>query len=118
MLKKKEKRGYSSHRIYIQGRGFIDTVSNVFTSMKPTLQNIGSYVSQNKDLIAKPLLGAAGDLAAFGLTQGGKALLTKMINKAKDKKSVDNLDSKGLEILQSMLDSNVSNIIGSGIKRF
>src|SRR5580704_18025301 len=115
MLKKNEKRGYSSHRIYIQGRGFIDTVSHVFTSMKPTLQNIGSYVSQNKDLIAKPLLGAAGDLAAFGLTQGGKALLTKMINKAKDKKSVDNLDSKGLEILQSMLDSNVSNIIGSGI---
>ena len=118
MLRKKAKRGYSAHRKYIQGRGFVDTLSNAFTSMKPTLQNIGSYVSQNKDLIAKPLLGAAGDLAAFGLTQGGKALLTKMINKVQDKKSTENLDQKGLEILQSMLDGNVSNIIGSGIKKF
>lgn len=115
---KKAKRGYSSNRKYIQGRGFVDTLTNAFTSMKPTLQNIGSYVSQNKDLIAKPLLGAAGDLAAFGLTQGGKALLSKIINKSQNKKSVENLDSKGLEILQSMLDSNVSNIIGSGIKHF
>lgn len=115
---KKAKRGYSSNRKYIQGRGFVDTLTNAFTSMKPTLQNIVSYVSQNKDLIAKPLLGAAGDLTAFGLTQGGKALLSKIINKSQNKKSVENLDSKGLEILQNMLDSNVSNIIGSGIKKF
>jgi len=86
--------------------------------MKPTLQSISSYISENKDLIAKPLLGAAGDLTAFGLTQGGKALLSNMINKIQDKKSVENLDSKGLEFLQNMIDSNVSNIIGSGIKQF
>ena len=118
MLTKKAKRGYSLHRKYIQGRGFIDTLSNVFTSMKPTLQNIGSYLSQNKDLIAKPLLGATGDLAAFGLTQGGKALLSKMINKTEEKKSIDIIDPKRLEILQNMVKDNVSNIIGSGIKKF
>ena len=101
MLRKKTKRGYSSHRRYIQGRGFADRLSNTFTSMKPTLQNIGSYLSQNKDFIAKPLLEATGDLAAFGLTRGGKALLIKMINKIQDKKSVQNLYSKGLEILQT-----------------
>jgi len=55
--------------------------------MKPTLQNTGSYTTQNKDLIAKPLLVAAGDLAAFGSTQGGKALRSKMINKTQEKKS-------------------------------
>ena len=115
---KKAKQGYSSTRKYVHGQGFIDVLSNAFTSMKPTLQSISSYISQNKDLIAKPLLGAAGDLTAFGLTQGGKALLSKMINKIQDKKSVENLDSKGLEFLQNMIDSNVSNIIGSGIKQF
>jgi len=114
MLRKNATRGYSSNRKYVQGRGFVDTLSNAFISMKPTLQSIGSYISQNKDLIAKPLLGAAGDLAAFGLTQGGKALLSKMVNK----KSIDNLDPKGIAIMQNMLDSNVSNIIGSGIKQF
>ena len=118
MLRKKAKGGYSSHRKYIQGRGFVDTLSNAFTSMKPTLLNIASYVSQNKDLISKPLLGAAGDLAAFGLTKGGKALLSKIINKSRNKESVEKLDAKGVEILRNVLDSNVSNIIGSGIKKF
>jgi len=41
-----------------------------------------------------------------------------MINKTQEKKSVDSLDPKGLEILQNMVNNNVSNIIGSAIKQF
>jgi hypothetical protein len=99
MLRNKTKRGYSLQRKYVQGKGFVDT-----------LQNIGSYVSQNRDLIAKPLIGAVGDLTAFGLTQGGKALLTKIMNKTRNKNSDENLNPKAVEILR--------NITGSGIKQF
>ena len=95
MLVKKVKHGYYSQRKYIQGKGFVD------------------YISQNKDLITKPLL---GDLAAFALTQGGKTLLTKIMNKTQSKKG--DIDPKGVEILQNMVGNSISNIIGSGIKQF
>ena len=76
MLVKKKQSGYSSRRRLIHGMGFVDSLSSMFSSFKtaalPTLQNIGSYIKDNKDLIAKPLLGAAGDLAASGLTMAGK----------------------------------------------
>ena len=47
----------------ISGRGFVDTMPSIFNSIKsnigtPTLRNIASYVSTNKDLITKPVLGA------------------------------------------------------------
>ena len=61
--------GYSSNRKYIRGAGFTDVMTC-----------IGSYVSQIKDLIAKPLLGTVGNLAAMDLTEGGKALLSRIIN--------------------------------------
>ena len=76
----------------VRGKGFTDV-----------LRNVGSYVAENKDLITKPLLGAAGDLVAYGLTQGGKALLNRILTKP-------NLDAKSKEILQQ--------ITGSGLKRF
>ena len=44
------KNKYKKNR-QITGRGFVD-------SMTTALKNIGSYVVSNKDLIAKPLLGA------------------------------------------------------------
>ena len=66
----KNARGYSCKKKYIIVRGFVDALSNVFNSLKasagPALRGIGSYVSNNKDLIAKPLLGAVGSLAATG----------------------------------------------------
>jgi hypothetical protein len=53
--------GYSRKKKYITGRGFVDSLSNVFTSIKasaaPAIKSIGSYVSNKKDLIAKPFLG-------------------------------------------------------------
>lgn len=118
MLIKKTKHGYTSKRKYIHGQGFIDNLSNTLSSIRPTLQNVGSYLVQNKDLIAKPLLGAVGDLAAFGLTEGGKAVIAKLLNKNKKPGN-----EKSSEILQNLLgelrvEPSVSNIIGSGIKQF
>jgi len=118
MIITKRNRAYSSKRKYIQGKGFVDS-----------LRSIGSYIVQNKDLIAKPMLGAVGNLGAFGLTEGGKALITHLINKKRDDKvpvnnsDLPQLSSKGKEILESIINSQssnnpVSNIIGSGIKKF
>ena len=127
MLVINRKHGYSSKRKYIQGRGFVDSLSS-------TMRGIGSYISQNKDLLAKPLLGAAGDLAAFALAEGGKSAISHIINKKRNSNKTDPsfapLDPKAFEILQSLMtpntDSNKSdysqtpatNIIGNGIKRF
>ena len=70
---------------YIIGRGFVDVLSSVLKLLKsstvPALRSIGSYVSTNKDLIAKPLLGAVVTLAATGLTAGNPALISHIVNK-------------------------------------
>jgi hypothetical protein len=107
MIIREKKHGYSSHRKYIHGTGFMDT-----------LRSIGTYVVQNKDLLAKPLLGAVGNLAAAGLTEGGKALLTRMLNKKKSAVPMA-LDAKSQAILQSIINDPVpvTNVIGSGIKK-
>ena len=120
MLITKNARGYSRKKKYIVGRGFVDTLSSVFNSLKasavPALRGIGSYVSNNKDLIAKPLLGAVGSLAATGLTAGVPALIGHIMNKNKNKKQVVTVDDpKYKEILQSLVP--VTNMIGSGIKK-
>src|SRR2546426_2072958 len=127
-----KKQNYSSKRKYVQGRGFVDSLSS-------TIRNVGSYIAQNKDLIAKPLLGAVGDLAAFGVTEAGKSVISHIINKNinKNRKSKsDSVDSilspKANEILQKLMTNTdqqsvpvsipvsvpVENIMGSGIKQF
>ena len=114
MIVTKRVHGYSSQRKYIQGKGFLDNLSS-------SLRGVRSYISQNRDLIAKPLLGAAGNLAAFGLQEGGKALLSHIMNKKKNRvDSPTQLDPKSKAILESIItgSSPVTNIIGSGIKRF
>ena len=117
-----------SKRKYIQGKGFTE-------SLMSSLRSVGSYVAQNKDLIAKPLLGAVGDLAATGISQGVPALIKYINNKNKESKKEDRatpsknvlptLDSNSITILENLMrDSTISNtppltnIIGSGIKRF
>jgi hypothetical protein len=113
--------GYSRKKKYITGRGFVDSLSNVFNSIKasalPAMKNFGSYVANNKDLIAKPLLGAVGQLAATGLTAGVPALLNRIMKRKQ-------VDPKYEEILQTLTPpleaSNrppVTNIIGSGARR-
>jgi hypothetical protein len=125
MLIIKRKHGYGARRKYIQGEGFVD-------SLTTSLKNIGSYVYQNKDLIAKPLLGAVGNLAATGLEEGTKALLKHIINNSNKSKPLQNnqntivtnfsqLDPKSEQILQNIMgasDIPVGNILGSGIKKF
>jgi len=113
MIIKKKDQSYTTHKKYIQGKGFLDSLSS-------TLRNVGSYISQNKDLIAKPVLGAVGNLAAFGLTEVGKQQLSRLIHK-NNKTDMSKLSPKDLEIIQNILPNSLSpttNIIGSGIKKF
>ena len=125
MLITKNAYGYSRDKKYVEGRGFVDWT-----------RSLASYVSTNKDLIAKPLLSAVGNLGALGLTSGVPALINHIISKRKNKSSsqsppIDNAKYK--EILESLMSASqssaasvaaaeapttpVSNIIGSGRKR-
>ena len=137
MLIKKISYGYSRKKRYITGRGFVDSMSSIFNSLKsavvPAFRNITSYVSANRDLIAKPVLGAVGSLAAKGLSEGVPALINHIAKRNKSRvgevavepKLPD--DPKYKEILQSIMSSTsgsassqstpVTNIIGSGIRR-
>lgn len=107
MLVKKKDRSYTTDKKYVRGKGFMDSVSS-------TLRNVGSYMYQNKDLWAKPLIGAAGELAAFGAKELGKKAMLNYINKKN--KTAPDLSPKDLEILQNI--QTTPNIIGSGIKKF
>lgn len=120
MLVKKNAYGYSQKKKYITGRGFVDSLSTVFNSIKasavPALKSVGAYVSNNKDLIAKPLLSAVGSLAATGLTAGVPALISHIKNRNRKQVTVD--DPKYKELLQSITQPPpVTNLIGSGIKK-
>jgi len=130
MLINKNVHGYSKNKKYVVGRGFVDSLSSIFNSIKasamPALQSVGSYVSNNKDLIAKPILGALGSLAATGLTAGVPTILNHIASRNKNRQrnaepEIPN-DPKYKEILQSLLapapqERPVTNIIGSGTRR-
>ena len=89
MIVKNKNYMYTNKRKYIQGSGF------------------GSYILENKDLIAKPLLSAVGNIGAMALTEGSKFLLNKLVN---NKKSPQ-LDEKSKQIIEELKR-------GSGIKKF
>src|SRR5271157_4581669 len=130
MLINKNVYGYSKHKKYVVGRGFVDSLSSIFNSIKasatPALQSVGSYISSNKDVIAKPVLGALGSLAATALTVGVPAILNHIASRNRKRQlnaepEIPN-DPKYKEILQSILASTpqerpVTNIIGSGTRR-
>src|SRR5258708_7597846 len=130
MLINRNVHGYSTNKKYVVGRGFVNSMSSIFNSIKPALRGVGSYIATNKDQILKPLLGAVGTLRARALTEGLPALINKIASKNKNKLlSVPppEVDLKILEdpiykkILQNMANPTaipVSNIIGSGIKNF
>ena len=121
MLINKTTYGYSRNKKHITGRGFVDTMSSVFNSLKGTVasafRNIGSYVSKNRDLIAKPVLGAIGSLAATGLTAGIPALMSHI-----SKRNKLQGDPKYKEILENIMSpataiTPVTNTIGSGVHK-
>ena len=140
MIVNKTKYGYSNRKKHVTGRGFVESLSNVFNSLKssatPVLKSIGNYIVENKDLIAKPLFGAVGSLAATGLATGVPALLAHIANRNRKKNNAntlmqrevvsENLEPKYKEILQNIINSKrndsfsnpLTNIIGSGIKSF
>jgi hypothetical protein len=95
MIVKNNNHMYTSKRKYIQGSGF------------------GSYILENKDLIAKPLLSAVGNIGAMALTEGSKYLLNKLANSsAKNTTSPSaHLDEKSKQIIEELKR-------GSGIKKF
>ena len=95
MIVRKKNRMFTSKRTMVHGNGYVDT-----------LRGIGSYIAQNKDLIAKPMLGAVGEIGALALTEGGKALLRKWTQQPKKQLNSDS---------QQRLDGLVN---GSGIKKF
>ena len=140
MFVNKTKYGCSSRKKHVTGRGFVESLSNVFNSLKssatPVFKSIANYVLENRDLIAKPLLGAVGSLAATGLAAGVPTLLTHIANRNRKKNNAntlmqqedvsENLEPKYKEILQNIINSKrndsssnpLTNIIGSGIKSF
>ena len=63
--------------------------SSLKSSATPVFKSIGNYVVENKDLIAKPLLGAVGSLAATGLAAGVPALLAHIANRNKKNNSAN-----------------------------
>lgn len=93
MIVREKSKQPNSKKTMVYGRGFVDT-----------LKGIGSYVAQNKDLIARPMLGAVGDIGAFALAEGGKALIRKIASKKQ-------LDPEAEQILERLK-------AGSGIKKF
>jgi hypothetical protein len=132
MLVSRNSYGYTNKKKYVTGRGFIDSISNVFkqlgnafkVSAVPAFKNIGSYVLENKDLIAKPVLGAIGSLAATGLSAGVPAILKHIASRNRKKapqtvppESDMNIpeDVKYREILNNIMANNVT---GGGIKLF
>ena len=102
MLIIKQKHGYGANKKYVNGKGFVDSLTS-------SLKSIGSYVYQNKDLIAKPLLGAVGNLAATGLEEGTKALLNHIINKNTQNKVVNQKKSETVQ--SSQLDEKSQSIL-------
>ena len=133
--------GYSNKKKHVTGKGFVDSLSSIFNTIKsataPVFKTVGNYVSENKDLIAKPILGALGSLAATGLATGIPTIISHIANMNKEKHIVnpvsqtmqqeivsENVEPKYKEILQNIVNSKnnnsnpLTNIIGSGIKSF
>ena len=98
MIVKQKNYIYTNRRKYVQGSGFVN--------------DLGSYVLQNKDLIAKPLLGAVGNIGAMALTEGSKVLLNKLVrNSTEGSKARPELNEKSMQIIEELKR-------GSGIKKF
>ena len=124
--------GYSNKKKHVTGKGFVDSLSSIFNTIKsataPVFKTVGNYVSENKDLIAKPILGALGSLAATGLATGIPTIISHIANRNK-KKHIgnpvsmqqeivsENVEPKYKEILQNILNSK-NNIIWQSFNEY
>ena len=106
MIVKKKNYMYTNKRKYVEGSGFMN--------------DVGSYILENKDLIAKPLLGAVGNIGALALTEGSRWAVNKLMNSRDDAHAglatSSKLDAKSKQIIEEL--KRGSRQIGMGIKRF
>ena len=130
--------GYSNKKKHVTGKGFVDSLSSMFTTIKsaktPVFKTVGNYVSENRDLNAKPILGALGSLAATGLATGIPAIISHIANRNKKRHIAypvsqqeivsENVEPKYKEILQNIVSSKsyngnpLTNVIRSVKKSF
>ena len=125
--------GYSNHKKYVSGRGFVDKMAQILTPALKGLKSVGSYITENRDLIAKPILGAIGTLGATALTASLPAIISHIAKRNKkhhaNNEKLLNPDEvnevvmpKYKEILENIMKTPsvnpVTNIIGSGLKSF
>ena len=96
MLVNRNRYGFSSKKKHVTGTGFVDSLSSILNSIKasaasaaPILKSVGNYVADNKDLIAKPILGAIGSLAATGLSAGIPAIISHIAKRNRIKNNTD-----------------------------
>jgi len=95
---------YTTDRKLIVGRGFVDSFSRIFSSLKPALNSVGSFIKQNKDLVAKPLLGAIGTLAATGISKGVPSIISHIMNRRQRQQvPPPEIDEKTNELLKHIL---------------
>lgn len=109
MIERKKPKNYSKRVRHVRGSGFMDI-----------FRNIGSYIGQNKDIIAKPLLSATGEAAGHIIREGSKAIVNKILTKEQGSINKNNKDKieKIMNKTLPQVNSPVENIIGSGIKKF
>jgi hypothetical protein len=128
MLVSKNRYGYTKYKKYVSGRGFVDKMAQIFnSSIVPAFKSVGSYVSENRDLIAKPILGAIGALGATALT-AVPAIISHIAKRNKKhptevaEQVSEVIAPKYKEILENIMKTPsvnpVTNIIGSGLKSF
>jgi len=96
MLVNRNRYGFSSNKKHVIGTGFVDSLSSILNSIKasaasaaPIFKSVGNYVADNKDLIAKPVLGAIGSLAATGLSAGIPAIISHIAKRNRIKNNAD-----------------------------
>ena len=108
MLVNRNRYGFSSKKKHVTGTGFVDTLSSILNSIKasaaPVLKSVGNYVADNKDLIAKPVLGAIGSLAATGLASGIPAIISHIAKRNRIKNNADQGFNKGSTVVTSKQD--------------
>ena len=139
MLVNRNRYGFTSKKKHVTGTGFVDSLSSIINSIKasaasaaPIFKSVGNYVADNKDLIAKPVLGAIGSLAATGLSAGIPAIISHIAKRNRIKNNADqgfngnkqqgfngssgqqevlseNLEPKYKEILQNIVKSKNNN---------
>ena len=125
MLVNRNTYGYSDHKKYVSGRGFVDKMAQILTPALKGLKSVGSYLTENRDLIAKPILGAIGTLGATALTASLPAIIHHIAKRNKKhpvREVSEVVMPKYKEILENIMNTPsvnpVTNIIGSGLKSF